>query len=560
MRTTNLYCIFLLFTGLILVINADFQEKFTSGVNGGIDCAACTVLVGLVEKLSTVYNETIVSSLERLCNSLPVEMKAYCRVAVEFLGPIIIDGLVRKESPDDVCHTLKYCRNDPGQSECRLFPKTLSSISHSNHQRTIHSSICTVPGIKEICDLLNKVFNNHLPLVDLDGDRFSSESTMRGSSWRGKDCNDISSTIRPGSHVINGDVPIDHNCNGIFGLNSVTGGSWEEDLCNETQRMGIAVLGDSLSAHFHIPEQWLDAKQFSPAVFEHMWFIIENEFDWPQLSTSTGHLNISWPNIEGPTRSLYSRLFDLDHCNHRDYQNIAVNGARTGAMIDIAKTLTRHPEHDVPLLVLYAVVGNDVCNGHPDTIDHMTKVDEMYTNVRTTLTYLDTILPKGSHVLTAGLINGSLFYQHLHDRIHPFGRVGPPITYTDVYSYLSCLQISPCNGWLTSNDTLRMLTTQRAVELSEAVRNASFSFTPKNYDIDYFQYPFSEVFDKWIAQGGQGWQLIEGVDGFHLNQYGHAAVSDAIWSWLETNKPQWLPKQNSRNEDIEKIFKDQGGY
>lgn len=74
-------------------------------------------------------------------------------------------------------------------------------------------------------------------------------------------------------------------------------------------------------------------------------------------------------------------------------------------MIDIAKTLTRDQQNDVPPLVLYAVVGNDVCNGHPDTIDHMTKVDEMYTNVLTTLTYLDTILPKDSHVLTAGLIN-----------------------------------------------------------------------------------------------------------------------------------------------------------
>ncbi|CAF1649860.1 unnamed protein product [Adineta ricciae] len=558
--------------GLFYVVNADL-----SSVNGGVDCATCTVFVGLVEKLATVYNESIVSSLERLCNYMPVEIKGYCRIAIEYLGPIIIDGLVRKESPDDVCHTLKFCRNDPGQSECRLFPKRKSSRSYGSADSK--ASICDLPGMKEICDLLNKVFNNHLPLIDLDGDRFSSEPTMRGSSWRGKDCNDMSSKIRPGSHIVNGDVPIDYNCNGIFGLNSATGRSWEEDLCNETERIGIAVLGDSLSAHFHIPEQWLDARQFSSAVFEHMWFIIENEFDWPQLSTSTGHLNISWPNIQGsvyqslrihlshadlcflgPTRSLYSRLFSLDHCNHRDYQNIAVNGARTGAMIDIVKTLTRDPKRDVPLLVLYAVVGNDVCNGHPDTIDHMTKYDEMYTNVRTALMYLDTVLPKGSHVLTAGLINGSHFYEYLHDRIHPFGRVGPPITYTDVYSYLSCLQISPCNGWLTSNDTLRTLTTQRAVELSEAVRNASFSFTPKNYDIDYFEYPFSEVFQKWIEEGGEGWQLIEGVDGFHLNQFGHAAVSDAIWSWLETNKPQWLPKANPRNEDIENVFKDQGGY
>ena len=89
-------------------------------------------------------------------------------------------------------------------------------------------------------------------------------------SWRSKDCNDFSSKVRPGLHVINGDVLLDHNCNGIFGMNSATDTSWEQQLCNGTQRISIAVLGDSLSAHFHIPEQELDVRQFSPVVFEHM--------------------------------------------------------------------------------------------------------------------------------------------------------------------------------------------------------------------------------------------------------------------------------------------------
>src|SRR5690349_12237812 len=105
----------------------------------------------------------------------------------------------------------------------------------------------------------------------------------------------------------------------------------------------------------------------------------------------------------------------------------------------------------------------------------MTTVDQMLDNTLNSLAYLDTILPKGSHVLTTGLANGSLLYELLHDRIHPIGRVGPPITYSQVYSYLECLQISPCNGWLSSNDTVRQMTTQRAVDLSEAIRNATYS-------------------------------------------------------------------------------------
>jgi acyloxyacyl hydrolase len=262
----------------------------------------------------------------------------------------------------------------------------------------------------------------------------------------------------------------------------------------------------------------------------------------------------------GTTRSLYTRLIDLDHCNHRDYQNIAVNGANSKSIIDIAKSMTRDQQNDVPLLVIYSLVGNDVCNGHADTIAHMTTVEEMRANILTGLTHLDTVLPKGSHVLTTGLANGSLLYELLHDRVHPLGRVGPPITYAQVYSYLSCLQISPCNGWLTSNDTLRALTSQRAVDLSGAIHDATYAYSPRNFDVAYLDFPFDQAIQEWAAQGGETWQLIESVDGFHISQYGHAVTSDVLWSWLQTNKPQWLPPSNPRNADIERVFKDQGGY
>ena len=229
-------------------------------------------------------------------------------------------------------------------------------------------------------------------------------------------------------------------------------------------------------------------------------------------------------------------------------------------MLNIIKSLTRDQENDAPLLVVYSLVGNDVCNGHQDTIARMTTVEEMLNNTLHGLAYLDTILPKGSHVLTTGLANGSLLYQLLHDRIHPLGRVGPPITYSQIYSYLSCLQISPCNGWLTSNDTLRAFTSQRAVDLSEAVRQATNSYASQNFDATYLDFPFEEVIREWESQGGEAWQLIESVDGFHINQFGHAVTSDVLWSWLQTNKPQWLPPINPHNADIERVFKDQGGY
>lgn len=73
-------------------------------------------------------------------------------------------------------------------------------------------------------------------------------------------------------------------------------------------------------------------------------------------------------------------------------------------------SLVRKQDKDRPLLVAYSLVGNDVCNGHPDTFDHMTKPDEMYNNVVTVMEYLDTVLPSGSHVFLTGLANGMPFY------------------------------------------------------------------------------------------------------------------------------------------------------
>jgi acyloxyacyl hydrolase len=229
-------------------------------------------------------------------------------------------------------------------------------------------------------------------------------------------------------------------------------------------------------------------------------------------------------------------------------------------MLDIMKSLARDPQEDVPLLVIYSLVGNDVCNGHPDTVAHMTTVQQMHANVLATLVYLDTVLPKGSHVLTTGLANGSYLYDILHDRMHPFGNVGVPLTYPQMYDYLSCLGISPCNGWLTSNQTILYLTTQRAVELSGAIQNATFSYQSRNFDVGYLDFPFDQVIQEWVAQGGEPWQIIEPVDGFHLNQYGHAIVSDILWAWLQKEKPEWLPPLNPHNSDIERVFKDQGGY
>jgi len=82
MANISISLICLLLAVLVPVING----RLMNGVNGGADCAGCTMFLGIIERVSVVYNETIISSLERICNYLPNEFRTYCKVAIEFLG------------------------------------------------------------------------------------------------------------------------------------------------------------------------------------------------------------------------------------------------------------------------------------------------------------------------------------------------------------------------------------------------------------------------------------------------------------------------------------------
>lgn len=327
---------------------------------------------------------------------------------------------------------------------------------------------------------------------------------------------------------------------------------------------GVVVLGDSVSAHFHLPREWFNTSEFSKAMFKQLPFVLENEFDWPEMSYATGFMNNTYTNINhGPMESVYNKLYKRNHCNHRDYQNIAVNGARSSSMADtIVKSLYRNSTTDYPLIIFLALIGNDVCNGHPDTFSHMTTPEEMRNNTLRTLNYLDTTLPKGSHVFLVGLADGRTLYNSLHNRIHPLGSLRHDITYTDFYDYLNCLEISPCTGWMNSNETIRNLTTKRANQLSAVLKDIgnkqAKSF--KNFNLYFADNPLFEVISKWEKSGGQTWELLEPVDGFHTNQLAQALTAEVVWSNLETQYPDVIGPVNTNNEKIKEIFGDQGGY
>lgn len=73
---------------------------------------------------------------------------------------------------------------------------------------------------------VDKFGNDHLPPFDLDNDTFGDISTFRGYNWRGSDCNELDKKMYPGRKT--GSDVVDHDCNGIFGLNPKSGKSYEK--------------------------------------------------------------------------------------------------------------------------------------------------------------------------------------------------------------------------------------------------------------------------------------------------------------------------------------------
>ncbi|KAK3597581.1 hypothetical protein CHS0354_018177 [Potamilus streckersoni] len=328
----------------------------SADANGGASCATCTVIVALAEQTSVIHNESIVHALDRICGYLPGTYQKACKEFVDFFGPILIDILMEDDTPDSVCHKLSFCFTQSGKQECSLFPKKAYGFksrkirftrdlvvnmekdkAYFKNPMRIGIKICDLPGIKEICDWIKVVFDNHDPGVDLDSDRFSPYETLRGYSWRGKDCDDANGEVHPGAKPIDSDMVVDSNCNGIKGKDPITGNTYEDLLCSNTEPRGIALLGDSIGAHFHLPREWFNSTELSVEAFELLPFILENEFDWPELSSTTGFMNATDSMqrvIHGPTDSLYYRLWQRNHCNFRDFQNIGVNGARSGSMAE----------------------------------------------------------------------------------------------------------------------------------------------------------------------------------------------------------------------------------
>lgn len=395
------------------------------------------------------------------------------------------------------------------------------------------------------------------PVFDDDKDGFSTGAKLRGSDWRGKDCDDKDPNVYPGRRVRNGAK--DTNCNGIPD-------DHEDTLCNVPQ-YGLMSLGDSATAHFSLPPQWVTAATIGPDTYKgvfNLLNVITDEADWPVCSSSTGHADdvSQCPSLrkDMALSSLYLKLREANRCVHRDYQNVGINGAKSASMAPLDKAgllegAIRNNATDFPVIAAYAVVGNDVCNKN-SSVASMTSEKDFRANTLRAVYKLDSILPPGSHVLLGDLVDGRVLFEGTHDRIHPIG-----VTYDSLYSFLQCVKSSPCAGWMNTDASVRDATTAHAKKLSAIypeIVQAPFQ-TIKVHYIPYMNI-FNELVSEYKANGGDIFDLIEKTDGFHPSTTAQSLLAENIWKFIKTNLTDIVIPENPNNAKIEGLFGNQGGY
>ncbi|XP_065352206.1 acyloxyacyl hydrolase-like [Cloeon dipterum] len=567
-------CVFAFFFIFCLV---NFNISDGRGINGGMDCAVCTVVLGLSIQVAQIHNDTIVGASTKLCSFLPSAAASTCRKIVKTLEPALLsDELYELITPDVVCYGIGLCYKTPGENYCHLFPKPkMTGFHHAvtkvkkNLGGNLRWNLCSLPGIRDICEDINRSLERIEPAVDVDKDWFSTVQSARGSFWRGKDCDDADAVAYPGRQAVLGDAFSDSNCNGIHGIDPATASAWETQLCSGSVGKGLIYMGDSVGAHFHFPERWMDPLQVAQidpwdiptSLLQNVTQWILNEGDWPQLGFATGYLNNTQSSlIQGPVDSIYLRMLAMNRCNHRDFQNLSRNGAATNTVLAYMQSVARNATKDRPALFIYGLYGNDVCNNYKDTISNMTTPEELRKNVMAVLEFMDTVLPEGSHALIVGLVDASFIYPAMRDLVHPLGRLHNDITYGDLYEWFSCMQIGPCNGWMTANETLRAITSKASKRLSAELKKITATQTFNNFKLHYLDNPLGEVMDEWVKQGHKVAELVDPIDSLHPSQMAQALITEVAWRNIKKQFPYILGEENPNNDKIIELFGDQGGH
>uniref|UniRef100_A0A672V1E8 Saposin B-type domain-containing protein n=1 Tax=Strigops habroptila TaxID=2489341 RepID=A0A672V1E8_STRHB len=81
----------------------------------------CVLVVSVIEQLAQWHNSTVKAAMERLCSYIPEKLQGFCYILAELYGPHIAELIDREMNADVICHSLKLCKQDPGQPLCHLY-------------------------------------------------------------------------------------------------------------------------------------------------------------------------------------------------------------------------------------------------------------------------------------------------------------------------------------------------------------------------------------------------------------------------------------------------------
>eukprot|EP01094_Clydonella_sp_ATCC50884_P019151 TRINITY_DN3683_c0_g1_i2.p1 TRINITY_DN3683_c0_g1~~TRINITY_DN3683_c0_g1_i2.p1 ORF type:complete len:602 (-),score=193.68 TRINITY_DN3683_c0_g1_i2:74-1852(-) len=537
----------------IIAQHADLASWEGPREEDGGDCLACVLVLTVLDMNIDEDAEILEKVLVGLCTLIDAPLRRnLCERVVSEYGVDLIKAVLDRDGPNRVCQKLALCdtcslalpealesRREEVEASARRIGWALDRSLLSSEQRERFPSASANANANA-----NAKADADLPRQDEDSDRFSAtQLSYRGAMWRGRDCNDLAPAIHPG---LEDDVSglVDNNCNGIYGLNPSTNKPYEREMCDGTSVRMLTVYGDSASAGFHIPPEWLHFQNLSAVPQEAI-----DEFDVPEKSWGTGFVD----TINNASIALM--LDERNHCNHRGFENLARNGAK---MKDLAPQSQNMGTTDYPTLGFVAYIGNDVCTS---ALDKMTTPEAYENYLLEGLDALDKVLNPGSKIVLTGLADGSVLWDIMHNRTHPLG-----CTYAALYEFLSCTGSNPCNTWLTSDADTRIKATQRAAELS-AVGEATVEHTlaTKNYtNFDLRFVGYAELMDGIIneveSNGNDPSSLIEAVDGFHPSQYAHRITSHVMFQIMLRKYPEYVGPVNSNNGAISRVFGQQGGF
>jgi acyloxyacyl hydrolase len=137
---------------------------------------------------------------------------------------------------------------------------------------------------------------------------------------------------------------------------------------------------------------------------------------------------------------------------------------------------------------------------------------------------------------------------------------------------------------MNSNETVRNISTEHAEALSAVYPMLINSQKYNSFSMYMLEVNWDTLFSKWIAQGGNPVDLIEPTDGFHPSTTGSFFFSPVVlkkrtiqalvdvfltgsqlwaqevWSEMQTKWPNLIGPVNPHNDEIRRLFGDQGGY